>query len=764
MPGPSSSDANFEATFADLAFARLRDKAPSLLDYLVGFQMIDKNDEETHAVGVFGFKVGKDWVYSPVFFINGELKGHELMYIKGQDSFVPMTEQWVNYILNRRPKVLGEAEEIPRQKLNLRQPDFDLFARAPYIGSKSAAAAVDHKFTHVVEKLRPWAQDFMPVFCSEPWAEKYASLTITDMLKKFGKRAALPLFQSIADDERFARSVLKFYDPRELIEATKQADIDDVSKQQRKGKSTLPKPIVITRGDDNTNVMLDLTEKEKEQLAKGEYIVRDTPDEHSIVVKSQMPLTLNGPDRSGFFDVMTKGLEAQKMLVVVDAAPVGYGALRHQRVTVVIDQGSKQFGNYGKSDIMVGRAYGAEDFKSWWNGLPAGDSVTNGDIGLLINDKGNGTGVFEVNQVASMHGRTEVKIYGKCGLSSGATVRKEAYRPESDQPPSSDIESLVFTDKEGDKLTRVGESYFVPKGFKFLKITKLKRDNYPHPVSPNENCSPKNLALGTLDDVRDSLKTAADKGEGVLISMRTDGLRYIPVVNDEQIGYMPKEAAFKYLVYRHGMTGADASMLIKSACLRRNGETFFVKYAWGEPPTSAWFPEPITGTEHGINAVTQYPSQMTQNLGQNDNTGAREAMRHRIDDDLNQPYRNARFVDGDAKRFANSASQLGQKEVLDTSVISGLIKTMDTDNAVDGYLGDLLLALDRLGRILFMYYWHNDKFRERYGTQDMSELEDNLRNVFKSLGELSLFLKQKTIEPDKGDTSEARLTDVLTSD
>jgi hypothetical protein len=63
-----------------------------------------------------------------------------------------------------------------------------------------------------------------------------------------------------------------------------------------------------------------------------------------------------------------------------------------------------------------------------------------------------------------------------------------------------------------------------------------------------------------------------------------------------------------------------------------------------------------------------------------------------------------------------------------------------------------------------MYYWHNDKFRERYGTQDMSELEDNLRNVFKSLGELSLFLKQKTIEPDKGDTSEARLTDVLTSD
>ena len=86
---------------------------------------------------------------------------------------------------------------------------------------------------------------------------------------------------------------------------------------------------------------------------------------------------------------------------------------------------------------------------------------------------------------------------------------------------------------------------------------------------------------------------------------------------------------------------------------------------------------------------------------------------------------------------------------------------MDSDSTVDGYIGDLLLALDRIGRILFLYYWHNDKFRERYGSQDMSELEDNLRNVFKNLGELALFLKQKTVEPDKADTSEAKLTDVV---
>ena len=120
MPGPTSTDSNFEKTFSDLAFARLRDKAPTLLDYLIGFQLIDKNEDETHAVGVFGFKVGNEWVYAPVFFINGELKGHELLYIKSQDAFVPMTEEWTNYILNRRPSVLGERETTPRTELPMR--------------------------------------------------------------------------------------------------------------------------------------------------------------------------------------------------------------------------------------------------------------------------------------------------------------------------------------------------------------------------------------------------------------------------------------------------------------------------------------------------------------------------------------------------------------------------------------------------------------------------------------------------------------------
>jgi hypothetical protein len=54
-------------------------------------------------------------------------------------------------------------------------------------------------------------------------------------------------------------------------------------------------------------------------------------------------------------------------------------------------------------------------------------------------------------------------------------------------------------------------------------------------------------------------------------------------------------------------------------------------------------------------------------------------------------------------------------------------------------------ALDKLGRILFMFYWHQEEFEDRYGKQDLPELEDSLRNAFEVLGDVVLFLKEKTV-------------------
>ena len=105
--GGDGQDAPFEQSFSNLAHAYLRDKAPTLLDHEIGFQLLDRNQENTKAVGVFAFKVGSQSLFAPVFFLQGDLKGHELLYLKSQDMFVPLKENWLNYILNRKPNILS---------------------------------------------------------------------------------------------------------------------------------------------------------------------------------------------------------------------------------------------------------------------------------------------------------------------------------------------------------------------------------------------------------------------------------------------------------------------------------------------------------------------------------------------------------------------------------------------------------------------------------------------------------------------------------
>ncbi len=88
------------------------------------------------------------------------------------------------------------------------------------------------------------------------------------------------------------------------------------------------------------------------------------------------------------------------------------------------------------------------------------------------------------------------------------------------------------------------------------------------------------------------------------------------------------------------------------------------------------------------------------------------------------------------------------RELFDTSLVSSMLNTNRDDMIIDQHIGDIMTATDKIGRILLMLYWKPEKFAERYGDQDMQELEDSLRNSFEQDGKLSLFLKQKTVNPD----------------
>ena len=88
----------------------------------------------------------------------------------------------------------------------------------------------------------------------------------------------------------------------------------------------------------------------------------------------------------------------------------------------------------------------------------------------------------------------------------------------------------------------------------------------------------------------------------------------------------------------------------------------------------------------------------------------------------------------------------GGESVFDTGMLGAIIKCHRTMAQVDEYLPDLSGALDKTCRLYLLFLYKNADFSENYGSSEMASLEDVFLENIKSLGELVLFLKQRSAE------------------
>jgi hypothetical protein len=780
-------DAEFERTFSDLAHARLRDRAPGLLDHLVGFQLLDKSEDNTHAVGVWGFDVGGELMYAPVFFLNGQLKGDDLLYLKSQDAFVPLQENWINYLLNRRPYILGETEEMTPAEMGIQQPDFNAMARPPYTGSKYASAntirgLTDYLSATIADDFKP----FLPVIMSPPGGEKRASLKdkwdVPNFIKDAGWSAARVLLATMRKNASFADSLLSVYKMEDILEGAKAAFMAaGTEKKAAEGDVMIEDtaPTVQVMVADRANVLdLDdavLTDEEKERLQRDRYAVRDnrSDDETSTVYETKISKTLQNPHCSSYCRVLMADGEFQTRLVMLD--PVGCECMYSEDrgdVTVIDVQNGRMISTNKGNVFVDNEGHKFDEWRQTFNNLPGPGSVSERQKVIFVNEKGDGTAPFFVERRVVADGRTT--LYGEFdnwprARNRDTKMNQLLYPPYRGQTfnvsdakysrfGGSDPISIggrydkciVITNKPGNNITQIGSDYFVPDGFKVVKLSKdmiepwkLDRpsDSYARNEERRRKAETDRMATPqSLAEIELNLFKSANVRE---IQAVTDGIEWW-IRDSGNIGRpMSKIAALKKLIINYGLREGDANGILKTA--RRSGSPkYFIKSA---QPFAPAMQEPLTSTDPTLftNPRVMYP--------QDDLVSANNTPLDRY---------GATTMDMDATFRAEQAAQQGQKEVLDTSVISGLVKSMDPNTVVDQYLGDLMLGLDRIGRIKFMYYWHFDKFKDRYGSQDMPELEDNLNNVFENLGDLTLFLKQKTIEPDVSDaTAEAELEQIL---
>ena len=114
--GTTYPDQDVEKAFLDQAYIFIQNKATPLMrdPYRLGFEIVFKNDDNTRMVGIFVFRVDNDLLYAPVFFINGDIKGTDLLYRHNTKKFVPLTNDWCQYLISL--STYSEGKKISKDK------------------------------------------------------------------------------------------------------------------------------------------------------------------------------------------------------------------------------------------------------------------------------------------------------------------------------------------------------------------------------------------------------------------------------------------------------------------------------------------------------------------------------------------------------------------------------------------------------------------------------------------------------------------------
>lgn len=749
--GGRGDDVAFEQAFSNLAHAYLRDSAPKLMDHEIGFQLLDRNRENTKAVGVFAFKVGSMWLYAPVFFLNGDLKGHELLYIKNQDMFVPLKENWVNYLINRKPSILGSGIDKNLTQFGQRQPDFTQLSRSP---AKFGSAQPTLK--EMMAAVMPTLAKTATMNTKLAFEEFGHKLNLKEFLKQAGLQTIAALVKTCQYAPQLAKAIDEFHGLdiiKEAIAAAhargqaaeKKASVLSDAPEKPKAESTLK--VVTYDATVQTALPPGHTEEDQEKLLRDGVLILDKRDRDNVSVPYQIQVEqkLFNPTQSGLYMVLVKPGEIEKCYVAV--YPQG-PAKRSDFVTVVRTEGRPEWINTRADHVFCFSRVEGDEFDSWFNGLPEANSVSKSGRYMAISKSGDSTVPFRV-----------IREYGETEF--GGNAYEVHMEDHSKFPPKGSISPCCYTDplnydkyrdgvrihlnaKGGRSIRASMGDIFVPESFKLLKCAPGEDDGELDGQSTcgcgeseNPPLMPGNLADAQLVMMQ-KLSSLTVYHNGTAVEIHSPKKQLIEKELSEK-------QALVSLVAKHGLREKNAREILSRAKAKRKFACH-VKYAnpYGAPmmiqnaPTAPADPGPVMGGESIMG--TSVPTQLGIDVG----VPVPGMSASQTDRSVYNPNTQ---LDQGAVQQVMQAAQTGQREVFDTAMIGTMLRAVRDDGLVDRYMGELTKGLDKLGRILFMFYWHGDRFAERYGKADMPELEDSLRNAFEMLGDVILFLKQKTIEP-----------------
>lgn len=852
MQAPESANhKQYEDDFGSLAYQFVQDRAPALLPYLIGFEIVDRNEDGSKAVGIFGYKVDDDFYYVPAFFLNNQVRGVDMILNKKTNQFIPLTEKWIDFVIDRHSVSMGGPADS-RVRDTMRNPDLS-FVQRPQIGKMASAEpstpwTFKEAWTRIKEATAKMAEtpEFREAFagiCGQ--VEKVAeSKYIKDFMEKVGGPESMLGFIQAMKNVDFANAALTLYKDAEAFwtENTKDAKIH-VDRMQKKAAAQ-PKIRVVDDVKHLTKAAQDTPasdvgsedkalsdEENARQILEHDFTIEDSRKEEDVAKVTEnealvsFETRFNVPSEPGRYNfVMADGsTSAGVMMNTVMSPCCGRG-----KTLIVFD---------GDDGVVLAEAnpisllvtdFSEEEKQDTTDELSAlfdkakpisdieVEDASDGTPYLFIDQKGNAAGPFAIKLFMNDGDNTRL-ITGYCSRCTVSTKADNGLTPTygfmdwdlSDKFHSSDGRRVGKYDgpcccevscSSGDGITigtfsgmpkKVGDGVIIPQDWKVLKVTRVP-DPYPDYYRDGESEADRNRRRSEAQEAHNKFVSKYTMGSGITIleEMSSQGVERVKVASDgsefyfqvagaqRQHGPMNYKQASIDLVTRFGLrprrafsilakaaSAGSAKMLVgipslakKSANQEKQAQDNLVGVSMPAPQEQLPAVDPYTGIpvysspyidivqgnftgvpgrppEGGMTRGINVGGEMERNMG-----GAE------LPDEHTDSLKGALPIDEEARRLAEEAAAAGQRHVFDQAAIGGLVKVYDIANVVDSYIPEFMDTIDRLGRILFLFYWKHEEFNQRYGSDDVVQMEDRLRNVFKSLGELALQLKEKSVQ------------------
>lgn len=743
----------FEQSVAELAINTLKTQVPALMDYALGFQLVDHSDDDTRAVGFFGFKVGEGLIYVPIFFLGGEVKGTELCYVVDEDRFVPLTEDWVNQLIRRKTFSIGSAAGKDRSQQGISGPDLRRL-RVPPMEAKISADLSYNGWA-------PWAQFGAKMFERAMSEEKIGAPTLPEFLAKHD--ITEQFIQNMQDEPKLASAVFSFYKPEDFVAA-----LEKIAKTKEPAPAcptVYKREVRIFGGDDalrNPAELGFLSEDQKKQVMRGNTVVQDgrLDTEKRKVYDIETTKKLQNPGEGGHYEVVTEAGEVAG-LFVLEPKFIGTGGSRDIRL-LINDKGEYLLAP--KTGIFTTQQSSREDTakaldkfgtllseKDAWNTEDANGFVIIDGAGkyaigpftahTVVENADGTTSIFVEQQIPRMASKQDIvnaganrerkgmpfdgvawTTDGVVNLNDGGDTNNNPYKGW--QSTWDSIRRIVVTDKPLKNAVFANGVAMVPRGagFRVVKLTKELQGS---------------SAPGSTADIYLKINKFAES-----LEVNYDGSIYRFRRGEDTLPAVTVKRAYEILCAEVGIGAEDAADIIKTAqeAPKRTKRYFLEGHSkLAAPP----FDHPDFAAHHeplydapvqqgGLSVVNQMPEHASFD------PGSSQKYRHFKDEN------NYSAIYGKDIENLNSATQTGQQEVFDASAIGALANVSDVSREIEEYLPVLMKALDKLGRALFLFYWNAEDLQERYGKTESKDLQDDVQNVFEHLGDVVLDLKKSS--------------------